>query len=159
MDHKFTTFRFKKFTKKSFDNNYNRKFIIDFDPDITISTHFFGNNLVSYYNDLNLTHSKILTIITDYKSHQWWIANHKNENGFIVANEIVKNELVNLGVSPNKIFPYGLPVNPNIDLIKYAIVDVIKPQPLPSAPIFITSLYMLAFRGLSTGIFLALNNP
>lgn len=115
MDHKITTLRFKKFTKKSFDNNYNRKFITDFNPDITISTHFFGNNLVSFYNDLNLTHSKILTIITDYKSHQWWIANHKNENGFIVANEIVKNELVNIGVSPNKIFPYGLPVNPNID--------------------------------------------
>ena len=115
MDHKITTLKFKKFAKKSFDNSYNRKFIVDFDPDITISTHFFGNNLVSYYNDINLTHSKILTIITDYKSHQWWIANHKNEDAFIVANEIVKNELVNLGVLPSKIFPYGLPVNPNID--------------------------------------------
>ena len=115
MDHKITTLKFKKFAKKSFDNSYNRKFIVDFDPDITISTHFFGNNLVSYYNDINLTHSKILTIITDYKSHQWWIANHKNEDAFIVANEIVKNELVNLGVLPSKIFPYGLPVNPNVD--------------------------------------------
>ena len=126
MDHKFTTFRFKKFTKKSFDNNYNRKFIIDFDPDITISTHFFGNNLVSYYNDLNLTHSKILTIITDYKSHQWWIANHKNEDAFIVANEVVKNELVDLGVPSNKIFPYGLPVNPNIDNLLKSKEDILK---------------------------------
>ncbi len=112
MDHRITTIGFKRFTKKSFDNNYNRKFITDFKPDITISTHFFGNNLVSYYNDLGLIDSKILTIITDYKSHQWWISNHKNEDGFIVGNEIVKNELTSMGIPSKKVYVFGLPVNP-----------------------------------------------
>jgi len=113
-DHKLTTIQFKNFIKKSFDNKNNRNIIKDFNPDITISTHFFGNNLVSYYNDIGIINSKIVTIITDYKSHQWWINNHKNEDAFIVANEIVKNELIELGVNGKKVYAFGLPITPNI---------------------------------------------
>lgn len=111
MDHKLTSILNSHISKQSYDNPSLRKVITDFKPDITISTHFFCSNIISYYNKLNLIKSKIYTIITDYHSHELWIKNAQNENGFIVANELVKEELIKKGVNPKKIFPYGLPLN------------------------------------------------
>jgi len=54
---------------------------------------------------------KILTIITDYWPHEWWTKNHKRENGFIVGNEMVKQELIRRGVDAKKVYPFGLPLN------------------------------------------------
>ena len=40
-----------------------------------------------------------------------WLKNHKRETAFIVSNEIVKNELIEYGVSENKIYPFGIPLS------------------------------------------------
>ncbi len=98
-------------SRKSFDNEKLRKAITDFNPDITISTHFFCTNMISYYNKIGLINSKIYTIITDYHTHEIWTKNHKNEDGYIVANDIVKQELIKKGVPAKMIYPYGLPLN------------------------------------------------
>lgn len=111
MDHKLTTALNNRISKKSFDNENLREDITEFNPNITISTHFFCSNIISHYNKLNLINSKIYTIITDYHTHELWTKNWQNEDGYIVANEIVKEELIKKGVSANKIFPYGLPLN------------------------------------------------
>ena len=111
MDHKLTTALNSTISKRSYDNPKLRKIISDFNPDITISTHFFCSNIISYYNKLGLINSKIFTIITDYRSHELWTKNAKNEDGYIVANEIVKEELIKRKISSKKIFPFGLPLN------------------------------------------------
>lgn len=113
MDHKVSTLGHNKFTKKSYDNKELRKIICDFNPDITISSHFYGSNLITYYNDLKLINSKLYTIITDYRTHEFWTKNHKKETGYIVGNEMVKEELVNRGVDAKKVYPFGLPLNIN----------------------------------------------
>ncbi len=111
MDHKISTLSHNKFTVKSFDNKKLRDVITNFNPSITISSHFYGSGMITYYNKLGLTNSKIMTIITDYSPHECWIRNHKTEDAFIVGNEIVKEELIKRGVAPKKIYPYGLPIN------------------------------------------------
>ena len=108
-DNKLASLSQMKLVKKLFDNEKLRKEIIDFNPDLTISTHFFGGNIVSYYNKIGLTKSLIMTVITDYASHSYWRKDHKSQDAFIVANEIMKNEMIKKGIDGKKIYAFGLP--------------------------------------------------
>ena len=98
-----------KLVKKAFDNDALRKEIADFNPDLTISTHFFGGNIISYYNKIGIINSLIMTVITDYVSHSYWRKDHKSQDAFIVANDIMKNEMIKKGIDGKKIYPFGLP--------------------------------------------------
>lgn len=110
-DHKLSSIGHNKLAKKSYDNKNLRKVITDFNPDVTISSHFYCSSIITYYNDLKLINTKLLTIITDYKTHEWWTRNHKKEFGFVVGNDMVKNELITRGVDAKKIHAFGLPLN------------------------------------------------
>lgn len=109
-DHKIPAKGSKKYAIKSYNNKELRRVICDYNPDITISSHFYCSNIISYYNKLGLINSKLLTIITDYHSHEIWTMDHKEEDGYIVSNELVKQELINRGVSRKKIYAFGLPM-------------------------------------------------
>lgn len=109
VDNKVGVYGEKLFVKRSFDNKRMRNDIKKFNPDITISTHYFGGSIITYYNKINLINSKIVSVITDYVSHSFWLLNHKDMDAYIVANEVVKKELVEKGVLSRKIYPYGLP--------------------------------------------------
>ena len=111
MDHKLSSIGHNKLAKKSYDNKNLRKTISDFNPDVTISSHFYCSSIINYYNSINLIKTKLLTIITDYRTHEWWTRNHKKEDGFIVGNEMVKQELVSRGVNAKKVHAFGLPLN------------------------------------------------
>lgn len=97
--------------KKSYDNKRLRKVIQDFNPDITISTQVFCSSIITIYNSLGLINSLLYTIVTDYKVHESWTSNYKTEDGYIVGNSMVKNELVSRGIPVNKIYDFGLPLN------------------------------------------------
>ncbi len=111
MDHKISTFGHNAFAKKSYDNKKLRDMIASINPDIVISTHFYCSNIITYYNKLGITNTKLFTIITDYRSHECWIRNKDLEDGYIVGNEVVREELISRGVDSKKIFAYGLPLN------------------------------------------------
>lgn len=111
LDHKLSSLGHNMFTKKSYDNKNLREVISNFNPDITISSHFYCSNIITYYNDLKIINSKLFTIITDYRTHEWWTKNHKKETGYIVGNEMVKEELVARGIDSKKIYAFGLPLN------------------------------------------------
>ncbi len=115
-DNKLTSSISKKYALRSFDNTKLRNTIKSFDPDITISSHFYCSNIIAEYNKLGLISSKIVTIITDYHSHETWTCNHKNENAYIVSNDVVKKELIKRGVSRNKIYSFGIPLSKREEL-------------------------------------------
>lgn len=115
-DNKLTSSISKKYALRSFDNTKLRNTIKSFDPDITISSHFYCSNIIAEYNKLGLIFSKIVTIITDYHSHETWTCNHKNENAYIVSNDVVKKELIKRGVSRNKIYSFGIPLSKREEL-------------------------------------------
>ena len=95
--------------KRLFDNDKLRTEIVEFNPDIVISTHFAGSNITSYYNKLGLTQAKIVTVVTDFVTHNYWYKDHQNQDAFIVANDIVKNVMIKKGVDTAKIYAFGLP--------------------------------------------------
>lgn len=111
MDHKLSSVGHNKLARQSYDNKNLRRIISNFNPDVTISSHFYCSSIITYYNSLHIIDTKLLTIITDYRTHEWWTKNHKKEDGFIVGNEIVKQELISRGVEAKKVYAFGLPLN------------------------------------------------
>ena len=68
-DHRILSIGNNKFVKRVFDTKKLREEIVNFAPDITISSHFYCSNLITNYNKLGLINSKLFTIITDYRTH------------------------------------------------------------------------------------------
>ena len=110
-DTKVATLPYKPITKSIFKNKKLHQEIIDFNPDLVISSHFFGNIVVSSLNDKGLTNAKMISIITDYASHEMWLKEEEKLDAIIVSNDIVKNELIDKGVDSKKIYAYGIPIS------------------------------------------------
>lgn len=93
-----------------------RKIVEDFNPDLTISTHFFGSSLIAYYNKKGFINSKLITIVTDYVAHELWLNSHRQSDYLVVCSNEEKRYLVNeRGINKNKIRTYGIPIFPQTD--------------------------------------------
>lgn len=112
-DNKITSSPYRIAAKAVIKNDKFKKDVLDYRPDLLISSHFFGGALIAELNKKEKLNCKILTIITDYKSHAMWSNNSKYENAIIVGNEMVKNELISHGVDSKKIYTYGIPISEN----------------------------------------------
>ncbi len=126
VDNKLAAYSQVPIVKKSFDNEKTRREISEFNPDITISTHYYGEAIISYYNKLGICNSKMMTVLTDYTYHKIWSVSHKKVDAFIVANDVVKNEMIDDGIDSKKIYPVGLPFNQNKLLNIKSKNDIIK---------------------------------
>lgn len=107
-DNKITTIPYKIVFKKMFKLNFLKNKIKEISPDLIISTHFFGTTIKTLLNDKE---TKLISIITDYTSHELWERDEENTDLFVVANKIIKNSLVEKGINKNKIYDYGIPVS------------------------------------------------
>lgn len=97
-----------------FKNRKLQKVIRDFNPDITIATHFYGTDIINRYNKKNITRSKIVTIITDYHAHNFWITHPKNIDAIIVSNLEEKLYLLRKGFNWKNVYTSGIPILPNL---------------------------------------------
>ena len=80
-------------------------------PDIIISTHPFGSQMCSYLKRKNKITAKIATIMTDFSPHDQWLVGHEFTDYFFVANDKMKNYLINKGITENKISVTGIPIS------------------------------------------------
>ena len=97
---------------------YNKKIkqaFLDYNPDLVISSHFYGSNAAYNLKKNGLLDAKMMTIITDYAYHKFWSSNNDPEEIFIVANDIVKKDMIEKKVKSKYIYPYGLP----FDIMKF----------------------------------------
>lgn len=99
-------------SKQLYNNKRMRKIITDFNPDMTISTHFFGSSLIDYYNRKGITNCKLITVVTDYEAHALWLKGYKKEQAIVVGDKDEVNYLVKKGVSKDIIKPIGIPIHP-----------------------------------------------
>ena len=109
-DNKFVTAPYKEITKLLLKSKIKDE-ILEFNPDILISTHYLGSIVMGIVNKKFGTSTKIITILTDYDSHSMWLRNHKNETAFIVSNDFIKDELIKYGIPEFKVYPYGIPLS------------------------------------------------
>lgn len=92
-------------------NNKIKNVYLEFNPDIVISTHFYGSNVAAILKKAKLINPQIITIVTDYKVHKFWMSSFDKEEIFIVANNYVKNDMIKRNCYSQNIYPYGLPYN------------------------------------------------
>lgn len=117
-DNRPATIPYRQVTTAIFKNKRLRDDIIDFAPDLLISTHFFGHIILGMLNKKQLTSTKIISIITDYKSHEMWLKDEKSIDAIIVSDAIVKNELIKQKIDGGKIYEYGIPIKENFSDIQ-----------------------------------------
>jgi len=86
------------------------RYFIQANPDVIISTHFLPSELAAGLKKKNKIKSKVITVITDYGVHPFWISG--GTDLYVVASEFTKNRLVLEGVSAEKINVLGLPFDP-----------------------------------------------
>lgn len=97
-----------------FKNKKLQKKIEDFNPDITIATHFYGTDIINKYNKKGITDSKIVTVVTDYKAHDFWLTNNKNIDAIIVSSLEERIHLLKKGFKNRQIHTTGIPISPKI---------------------------------------------
>lgn len=114
-DNKLTVKLYNFLFRKIIYNKRVQKVFLDFNPDLVISSHFYGSNAAYYLKRKGLLDAKIMTIITDYSFHNFWTANDEKDEIFIVANDIVKREMIEKDVVSKNIYSYGLP----FDILKF----------------------------------------
>lgn len=114
-DSKFNSTVATKLSLQLFKNKRMQKVITDFNPDLTISTHFYGSSLIDYYNKRGITNCKLVTVITDYEAQAMWLKGYKKESAIIVADPDEKKYLIKKGIDANKIKAFGIPIHPNTD--------------------------------------------
>jgi processive 1,2-diacylglycerol beta-glucosyltransferase len=82
--------------------------IREINPSAVVSTYPFAAGIMSKLKEQGLIRIPIITIITDYTDHSYWI--HPYTDQYIVGSEHVMQRLISLGVKPEKIHYTGIPV-------------------------------------------------
>ena len=85
-------------------------YVLDMKPDVIISTHFFASEVIADLKKRMVFDSKLITVVTDYRIHAWWIA--EGTDYYVVASEDTARELEGRKVDPAKIRVMGISVEP-----------------------------------------------
>lgn len=80
-------------------------------PDLIISTHPFSSQMVSYLKRKGKLNCTLATIMTDFAMHKQWLIGHEYTEYFFVSNDSMKQNIINYGVSKDKILVTGIPMS------------------------------------------------
>lgn len=97
-----------------------------YNPDYIISAHPFSSQMCAYLKKKGkLSNTKLATIMTDFAPHDQWLIGSEYIDFFFVAHHEMKNELINKGISAQKIFDTGIPLSSKflLDYDKNKIFD------------------------------------
>lgn len=95
--------------KKDFDEVYGiQKYVQENDPKLVVCTHFIPPTILGRLRQEGLFHGKIHVVVTDFGLHKLWF--HKEVDRYYVANDKVKDALIDLGVPKEKIVVSGIPI-------------------------------------------------
>ena len=97
----------------------------DFDPDYVISTHPFSSQMCAYLKKKEKVNFKLATIMTDFAPHDQWLLYPEYVDCFFVAHSKMKQQLIQKGISANKIYTTGIPLS-NRFLKTYNKDDILK---------------------------------
>lgn len=105
------SFPWSSFTHSMLNRLHTRKLIdllVRQQPDAVISTHFLISDVVSRLKLKGTIRSRLVTVITDYGVHPFWVA--AGTDVYCVATEHTKKELLRMHVPERRIRITGIPV-------------------------------------------------
>jgi len=79
-------------------------------PDLVITTHFLPNEIISNLKKKDRIRPVLVTCITDYYPHAMWV--DSGVDLYITPDSLLTPYLNRLGVSSEKIRPFGIPIDP-----------------------------------------------
>lgn len=85
-------------------------YVNEFAPDVIICTHIFAAQLVSHLKTQKKLSNDVKTIgiVTDFTIHPFW--EETNLDYYVLANELLINQLAKKGIPKEKALPIGIPV-------------------------------------------------
>ncbi|MFH1191050.1 MAG: glycosyltransferase [Candidatus Omnitrophota bacterium] len=86
------------------------RYFIKENPEVIISTHFLPSELAATLKKKNKITSKLITVITDYGVHPFWVS--PGTDLYVVASKFTQDRLALEGVGVEKISVLGLPFDP-----------------------------------------------
>lgn len=78
-------------------------------PELIICTHPIPNMIIARLKRDRIQ-IPLITVITDYDAHGSWV--NKEVNHYLVSSSVVKERLIDKGVSPNRVEVTGIPIHP-----------------------------------------------
>jgi len=84
-------------------------FLIKEQPDYIVSTHFLTSELVAHLKKKGKISSKVITVITDFGVHPFWISH--GVDLYVVASDYTSEKLSDAGVEKERIKVFGIPVS------------------------------------------------
>lgn len=82
--------------------------ILNDSPVLLISTHPFVTNVLGRLKGMGAFHTPVLSFITDYKFHG--VYRSQNVDAYVVGSDYTKQDMIERGIAPDIIYPYGIPV-------------------------------------------------
>lgn len=80
-------------------------------PDLIISTHPFGNQMVSYLKRKEKFNCPLATVMTDYAPHEQWLIGKEYIDYFFVAHRGMKEALEKFDIPSENIYITGIPLS------------------------------------------------
>ena len=102
-----------------------KKLLEEKNPDLVICTHPFASQMCSYLKRKGKTNVKIATILTDFAIHNQWTIGHEYTDYFFVSHLGMKQDLINEGISEQKIYDTGIPLS-NKFLLEYNKQEILE---------------------------------
>ena len=106
-----TPWYFNIFTKLFWNEKIKNK-LLEFNPDIIISTQVGPTGLITSHKEL--FHAKLIAVYTDYGVHRMYTITHKDIDIYCVPDKSVKDKMIEIGINKNKIKVTGIPVRSQI---------------------------------------------
>lgn len=124
-----------------------------FKPEIIICTHFLPLNLLLRKKRKGEIRIPLYCVVTDHAVHTFWI--YPDIDGYFVASDMVREQLIERGISSNIIHVTGIPVDPQIATPKEKSAVRVQHNLEPEG--FIITLFAGGIqnervRGMATGI-------
>lgn len=112
-------FMYRAFNRKSINHRFLRysMFVIkrrlydnvkSLNPSIIVGTHPFAVGIISDLKARGKINAKFFSVVTDFKAHYAYLS--PEVDAYITGSEYTKDSLIEMGVPPEIIHPYGIPV-------------------------------------------------
>jgi len=86
------------------------KFIRQFDPHITVCTHFMPAGIISHLVETKVLRTHLAVVVTDFDCHAMWLS--RTFHRYFVAIDEAKAHLEALGLPEHRITISGIPIDP-----------------------------------------------
>lgn len=92
------------------------RFVEESMPDVVVATHYYAAVVLGRERLRGRLRAPLWVCITDFGAHDWWV--EEGVDGYLVASEGVRRQLLRRGVPASRIRVTGIPVLPEFGLVR-----------------------------------------